>query len=140
MIFSSVLLASTAVLTSLVSASPLIARAEPPSQYYLQAKVQGKPDDCGTEKNDLRVYSYHTGAGLGDAALSANASVAMQAYYNASDSQQYFTYPGNQIGGWPLAVQNGPYQGKLREEPHEAIDRCSSWLGLEVILRSLEKC
>jgi hypothetical protein len=122
MIFTSILLASTAILTTVVSASPLVARAEPPKQYYLQTKVQGKPDDCGTDKNDLWVYSYHTGAGLGDAALSANKSVAMQAYYNTTDSQQYFTYPGNELGGWPLAVQYGSYQGKQQRESQKAMN------------------
>jgi len=37
----------------------------------------------------------------------------MEAYYNKTDSQQYFTYEGNQIGGWPLAVQYGSYQSFL---------------------------
>lgn len=54
--------------------------------------------------------AYHTGAGLGDAVLDSDKSVAMEAYYNKTDSQQYFTYKGNEIGGWPLAVQYGAYQ------------------------------
>lgn len=56
------------------------------------------------------MIAYHTGAGLGDAVLGSDKSLAMEAYYNKTDSQQYFTYEGNEIGGWPLAVQYGPYQ------------------------------
>jgi hypothetical protein len=37
----------------------------------------------------------------------------MEAYYNKTDSQQYFTYEGNEIGGWPLAISYGPYQCTL---------------------------
>lgn len=63
-------------------------------------------------KTDTIALAYHTGAGLGDAVLDSDKSVAMEAYYNKTDSQQYFTYPNNEIGGWPLAIQYGPYQCK----------------------------
>ena len=110
--YFSTLLASAAALASVVVAAPAAREVKPPAKYYLQTKVQPDQKDCGSDKNDLWLYSYHTGAGLGDAALGANKSLAMEAYYNTTDSQQYFTYEGNELGGWPLAVQSGPYQCK----------------------------
>lgn len=84
--------------------------AAPPALYYLQTQVVGTGPDCGSDKNNLWLYSYHTGAGLGDACLSANKSDAMQAYLNKTE--QLFTYPANTIGGWPMAIEFGEYQGK----------------------------
>jgi hypothetical protein len=95
-----------ALFTSATTAAPLSeARAtiDPPARYYLQTKVvNGNHTDHGTNKTDLWVFSYHTGAGLGDAALSSNKSWAWEGYLNGS--QQLFTYPDNDVGPWPLAV------------------------------------
>lgn len=79
-----------------------------PAKYYLQTKVVSNTVTCGTDKNGLWVYSYHTGAGLGDVGLSSNKSWAWEGYLNGT--QQLFTYPNNEIGPWPLAIQTGTYQ------------------------------
>ena len=96
---------------SLVTASVLDTRqtVNPPAKYYLRTKVvNGKHEDCGTDKTNLWVYLYHTGAGLGDVGLSSNKSWAWEGYLNGT--QQLFTYENNQIGPWPLAIAYGPYQ------------------------------
>src|ERR1700744_1452115 len=85
---------------SLATASPLDTRktgtVTPPASYYLRTKVvNGAHKDTGSNKTNLYVYSYHTGAGLGDAALSSNKSIAWQGHLNGT--QQVLTYPGNQI-------------------------------------------
>lgn len=97
---------------SFTTASPIEARQTitPPSLYYLRTKVvNGAHKDTGTNKTGLYVYSYHTGAGLGDAALSSNKSIAWQGYLNGT--QQLMTTATNQLGAWPLAIAYGPYQG-----------------------------
>ncbi|OAP61616.1 hypothetical protein AYL99_03819 [Fonsecaea erecta] len=109
--FSALLTVAVLSIVSLVSASPLQARQtiDPPARYLLQTKVvNGAHKDSGTNKTDLWLYSYHTGAGLGDAALSSNKSWAWQGYLN--ESQQLFTYTGNLGGPWPLSIGYGPYQ------------------------------
>ncbi|OCT52583.1 hypothetical protein CLCR_10785 [Cladophialophora carrionii] len=111
--FTTILTASLLSVLSLTTASPLDTRqtqtVTPPALYYLRTKVvNGAHKDTGSNKTNLYVYSYHTGAGLGDAALSSNKSTAWQGYLNGT--QQLMTYPNNAIGPWPLAVQNGPYQ------------------------------
>ncbi|KIW90606.1 uncharacterized protein Z519_08389 [Cladophialophora bantiana CBS 173.52] len=96
---------------SLTPASPLQTRQtiDPPARYYLQTKVvNGGHLDFGTNKTNLWLYSYHTGAGLGDAALSTNKSWAWEGYLNGS--QQLMTYAGNQAGPWPMYIGYGPYQ------------------------------
>jgi len=110
MYFSTAIIAAAAFLSA-ATASPIEERqttTTPPDRYYLRTQVEGKAPHCGTNKNDLWVYSYHTGAGLGDVGLSSNKSWAMEGYLNGS--QQMFTYPGNEIGPWPLAIQSGAYQ------------------------------
>lgn len=101
-------------LASLAVSTPIkpgkVKSAAPPALYYLQTQVVGTGPDCGSDKNNLWLFSYHTGAGLGDACLSANKSDAMQAYLNKTE--QLFTYPGDTIGGWPMAIEFGEYQGK----------------------------
>ncbi len=88
----------------------------PPALFNLQTKVMPGLDDCGCNKNNLWVYSYHTGAGLGDACLSSNKTRAMEAYLNGT--RQLFTYPNNQIGGWPMAVTYIPYSRMWRPVQH----------------------
>jgi hypothetical protein len=115
---------------SLASASPIDARqatTTPPSLYYLRTKVvNGNHKDTGSNKTGLYLYSYHTGAGLGDAALSSNKSIAFQGYLNGS--MQLMTYDDNSIGPWPLAIAYGPYQGK----PSLAA------VGLQLLMTTLE--
>lgn len=99
-------------LTGLVAATPLPNKRQttttPPDRYYLQTKVVDSSNDTGTDKDGLWVYSYHTGAGLGDVGLSSNKTWAWEGYLNGT--QQLFTYP-NAFAPWPLAVKYGPYQG-----------------------------
>ncbi|KIW68618.1 hypothetical protein PV04_04552 [Phialophora macrospora] len=111
--FTTILTASLLSILSLATASPLDTRqtqtVKPPALYYLRTKVvNGAHKDTGSNKTNLYVYSYHTGAGLGDAALSSNKSIAWQGYLNGT--QQLMTYTNNTIGPWPLSVQNGFYQ------------------------------
>lgn len=99
------------IAAGLASATPIAERdITPPSRYYLQTKVVGDNKDSGSNKNGLWVYSSHTGAGLGDACLSSNKSIAMVGYLN--DTQQLFEYPNLQYP-WPLNVGYGPYQGTI---------------------------
>jgi len=87
----------------------------PPARYYLNTKVvNGNHKDTGTNKTNLWVYSHHTGAGLGDAGLSSNKSVAWEGYLNGT--QQLFTYENNQIGPWPMSISTGPYQRRFSPE------------------------
>ena len=106
------LIAALLSVVNLTTASPLETRQTitPPALYHLRTKaVNGAHKDCGSNKTGLYLYSYHTGAGLGDATLSSNKSIAWQGYLNGS--QQLMTYSDNQIGPWPLAIAYGPYQG-----------------------------
>ena len=111
--FTTVLTTTLLSALSLTTASPLDTRqttTTTPSLYYLRTKVvNGAHKDTGSNKTNLYVYSYHTGAGLGDAALSSNKSSAWQGYLNGT--QQLMTYANNQLGPWPLSVQDVTYQG-----------------------------
>lgn len=104
-------LLTTAILSvfGLATASPLLQTrqtTEPPSRYYLRTSVvNGEHIDAGTNKSDLWVFSYHTGAGLGVAGLSPNKTSAWEGYLNGT--QQLFTYPNNEIGPWPLSLVFG---------------------------------
>lgn len=110
-------MAAILALTNLVTASPLLHERQdstssdtvtPPDRYYLQTKVIGDNKDSGTNKDGLYLYSYHTGAGLGDIGLS-NVTTSWVGYLNGT--QQLFTYP-NAPYPWPMNVQlYGPYQG-----------------------------
>ncbi|RMZ74730.1 hypothetical protein DV737_g5798, partial [Chaetothyriales sp. CBS 132003] len=96
-----------AIFSAALMAAESATTVPPPALFYLQTQVVGDLPDCGTDKDGLWLYSFHTGAGLGDAVLSSNKSYAMQAYLNGS--QQLFTYPGNTIGPWPLGIAYLPY-------------------------------
>ncbi len=114
MYFTAALTTALLSICSFTTASPLDTRqtqtVTPPKSYYLRTKVvNGAHKDSGSNKTNLYVYSYHTGAGLGDAALSSNKSIAWQGYQNGT--QQLFTYANNSVGPWPMSVQYGPYQG-----------------------------
>ena len=114
--FTTAVSAAALSLFAVSSASPILdSRATTvPAQYYLQTKViNGDHKDTGSDKNNMYIFSYHTGAGLGDAALIANKTDAMIGYLNGT--QQLFTYPENNIGPWPLAIvasTGNYYQGK----------------------------
>jgi hypothetical protein len=109
----STLTTSLISLFAIATASPLNTRqttTTPPARYYLETKVvNGNHKDYGTNKTGLFLYSYHTGAGLGDAALSSNKSIAWEGYLNGT--QQLFTTAGNNIGPWPLSVSFAQYTG-----------------------------
>jgi len=109
--FTAVLATTLLSVLSLTSASPLDTRQTitPPARYFLRTKVvNGNHKDTGSNKTGLYLYSYHTGAGLGDAALSSNKSIAFQGYLNGT--QQLMTYNNNAIGPWPLAISYAAYQ------------------------------
>jgi hypothetical protein len=106
-----------AALASLAAALPTTAQNEvrdgrPPSSFKLQAKVKASSaKDVGSNKNDLYLYSYHTGAGLGAATFNNDASTAPVASLNETSVgyQVAFTI-GEDLPQWPLAVGYGPYQ------------------------------
>jgi hypothetical protein len=114
----STLTTSLISLFAIASASPLNTRqttTTPPARYYLETKVvNGNHKDYGTNKTGLFLYSYHTGAGLGDAALSSNKSIAWEGYLNGT--QQLFTTAGNNVGPWPLSVSFAQYTGMVSPE------------------------
>lgn len=110
--FSIILSAAVLCLSTAVNGLPLLEARQtvtPPARYYLHTKVvNGDHKDTGSNKTNLWLYSYHTGAGLGDVGLSSNKSIAWEGYLNGT--QQLFTYENNQIGPWPLGIEYGPYQ------------------------------
>lgn len=108
----STLLASIAAVAGLAAAAPVMEtrQGRPPSSFKLQAKVKSdSPKDYGSNKQDLYLYSYHTGAGLGAATFGANATTAPVASLNATDSGYQVAF---QIGEykWPLVIGYGAYQ------------------------------
>lgn len=101
-------LASLALtLSSFTQASPLQAR-QVPDRFYLITQVVPGLNDCGSNKQGLYVFSYHTGAGLGVA--TADTGLPSSWFY-LNDTQLFFTYPDNQIGPWPTVLEYGAYQG-----------------------------
>ena len=74
-------LASLALLASAVSATPLIPRQTSKS-FHLKTTQAGQD-----QHNNLYVCGYHTGAGLNDAVLSANAGDASKAFLNGTNVQ-----------------------------------------------------
>lgn len=99
-----------AALPYLTRASPLLETRQEaaPSQFYLQTQVYPGIDDCGTNKDGLYVFSYHTGAGLGIAAAEAD---QLSSWFYLNDTNLLFTYEDNEIGPWPTEILYGPYQG-----------------------------
>jgi len=114
MLFSA--LASLALtLDPFTFASPVEPRqASHPDRFYLQTQVYPGIDDCGTDKNGLYLFSYHTGAGLGVAAADPPSTTESWFFLNDTDTGLYFTYTNNTIGPWPTKLQYGPYQGIYR--------------------------
>ena len=75
------------ILTSF-SLSPAIAqqtlKLEPAREFYLKTKVTNPEYGSAGSKDALYVSSYHTGAGLSDATLSREITVAAKAYLNGT--------------------------------------------------------
>lgn len=82
----------------------------PPTNFKLKTTVINGKNDTGTKKGNLWVYSYHTGAGLGDAALDSNKTVGNVGHLNASDNALLFTIGQYQ---WPMVLDYEPYAGML---------------------------
>jgi hypothetical protein len=78
------------------------------AEYYLQTCVINSTNDYGTDKEGLYVVSYHTGAGLGDATLTSNITVASRGFLNGTYQQfdQNTTFPVAMVLGYE------PYAGK----------------------------
>jgi len=57
------------------------------AEYYLQTVVPDGSYDTGSNKSGLYVYGYHTGAGLNDAVLTSNISIASKGFLNATYQQ-----------------------------------------------------
>ena len=75
-----------APLLSLVLSSPAPSPGPAPKQYYLRTSIVDATNDTGTDKCDLYLTSYHTGAGLSDAVLTPNISLALSGYLNTTSS------------------------------------------------------
>jgi hypothetical protein len=108
----SMIAASIAATAGLAAAAPLVEarQGRPPANFYLQSKVKSQsPKDLGSNKQDLWLGSYHTGAGLGAATFSPNKSSGAVASLNATGDIYQTAF---QIGEykWPMAVEYGPYQ------------------------------
>lgn len=106
------IIASIAATAGLAAAAPLVEarQGRPPANFYLQSKVKSdSPKDLGSNKQDLWLGSYHTGAGLGAATFNANKTYGAVASLNATGDiyQTQFKLGDYE---WPLAVQYGPYQ------------------------------
>lgn len=103
------LLAATALATPIndIEARDVEMRAAP-TNFKLKTVVINGKNDTGTKKGNLWVYSYHTGAGLGDAALINNKTVGNVGHLNASNSALLF-----KIGDyeWPMVLDYEPYAG-----------------------------
>jgi hypothetical protein len=96
-------------LITTILASPTQRReAASNAEYYLQTCVTNGTNDYGTDKEGLYVFSYHTGAGLGDATLTPNISVASKGFLNGTYQQfdQNTTIPVAMVLGYE------PYAGK----------------------------
>lgn len=104
-------IALTLTIAGLSQASPIQSRAAL-KNFQLKTKVIPGHKDCGSDKNGLYIFSYHTGAGLGIAA-GLNESMTSYFYINETTQGLSWTYPENEIGPWPVEIEYGPYQCKL---------------------------
>ena len=77
-----------------------------PTNFKLKTTVIDGKNDTGSNKGNLWVYSYHTGAGLGDAALSSNKTWGDVGHINASNSALLFSIGEYE---WPMALDYEPY-------------------------------
>jgi len=78
-----VLISTLLAIHSAAQAAP--GNANQPLQFYLQSVVINGTLDSGCNKDGLFVSAYHTGAGLNDAVLISNFSIASKAYVNDTD-------------------------------------------------------
>lgn len=113
--FLSTVIALTLTLAGVSQASPIEPR-KALKYFQLKTKVIPGHKDCGSDKNDLYIFSYHTGAGLGIAA-GLNTSLTSYFYVNGTGALLW-TYPENDIGEWPVRLEYGAYQCKF--SPHLA--------------------
>lgn len=77
---------TSALLAITAAATPLIPRASD-SAAITTKKFHLKTSSNSDSHNNLYVYAYHTGAGLNDAVLSANADDASKAFVNGTNVQ-----------------------------------------------------
>lgn len=78
---------TSALLATTAAATPLIPRASD-SAAITTKKFHLKTSSSNSDAhNNLYVYAYHTGAGLNDAVLSANADDASKAFVNGTNVQ-----------------------------------------------------
>lgn len=103
--------AALAACTSYASARSLDTR-QVPDRFYLQTQVVPGVNDCGSNKQGLYLFSYHTGAGEGMATGEATApSGDSDSWFYLNGTQLAWTYPDNDIGPWPVNINYGAYQG-----------------------------
>ena len=71
------------------------------TEYYLKTCVVKGPEDTGSPKDGLYVSAYHTGAGLNDAILAANISIASKGFLNGTNQQFDFdtSFPWGMVLG-----------------------------------------
>lgn len=112
-LFNSVV-ALTLTIAGLSQASPIEAR-KALKNFQLKTKVIPGHKDCGSNKDGLYIFSYHTGAGQGIAA-GLNSSLTSYFYINGTGALLW-TYPENDIGPWPVVLDYGPYQCKSQSCP-----------------------
>lgn len=80
------LLILSLILPSIIIASPFTTRQVNQEEYYLKTRTI----DPFSDKNNLYVVTYHTGAGLNDAVLVSNITYASKGYFN--DGFQLFDF------------------------------------------------
>lgn len=100
-----------ALSTTILASPAQHRRAVSNAEYYLQTSVINCTHDYGTDKEGLYVFSYHTGAGLGDAALTSNISIASKGFLNGTYQQfdQNTTIPVAMV----LGIE--PYAGTCQD-------------------------
>lgn len=99
------LLAATAVATPI---NKDVETRATPTNFKLKTTVINGKNDTGTEKGNLWVVSYHTGAGLGDATLDSNKTIGNVGHLNASNDALLFKIGEYQ---WPMELDYEPYAG-----------------------------
>jgi len=98
------LLAVVLLFLTLSLASPIRnPRAASSKEFYLQTSVVNGTADTGSSKEGLYVYSYHTGAGLSDAELTPNKSIADRGFLNSTNQEFQYNLSDSLIWGLVLA-------------------------------------
>lgn len=102
-------------LISTILASPTQRRrAASNKEFYLQTSVINATDDYGTYKDGLYVSGYHTGAGLSDAALISDPSIASKGFINGT----YLQFDYNSSILWYMDLGYEPYAGEYSIDLH----------------------